>query len=158
METFKYLQKEGDNYVLKGQKSLSAGIVLLEVALAVASFVAYFGNTEDTYYLLFALLLLLFAFLTLKRMGQKIVFNPTDRTVTFPKLGKGEGAVLGFDEFSNFTMVKLKSYGITTNNHFQMTFKKNGKDKSYLLRQYGTNAKQAQVLAEEIEQIMGIKK
>lgn len=154
METFRYLKREGDKYVLPNQKTLS--LILGGLCLVFGAWACLHDLSNKASIFIGAIVILL-AILIFMRMNHKIIFDPINRTITFPKLRNSEGRVYSFDEFSNFKMVKIKQYFVmTTNNWLQMEFATNGKHQSMQIRQYGPNAKNAQYLIEEIETVMGI--
>lgn len=159
MDTFNYLKKEGDSYSLNfkaGNTYLGIGFCIAFSVFIVIQWMR--GEASGLATILFVAIFGGLAAMIIMRRNHKIIFNPANKTITFPQLRNKEGRILNFDQFLNFRVVKIKQNGlITVGTQLQMEFDIQGKDKAFLIRHYMfSSTKEMEQLANEIEQVMSV--
>ncbi len=158
MKQFYYLQQDGNKRYLKyAASNVYAGMAVC-IGFSIAILIRYWMGYINSGSLFFVAILVVLGFFMAMRLKHRIVFDPDNKTVTFPQLRNSEGRTLNFDQFLGFRVIKIKQYGlITVGTQLTMEFNINGKEKELLIKHYMLpSRKKMEELANEIEQVMDI--
>ncbi|WP_412467609.1 hypothetical protein [Pedobacter sp. KLB.chiD] len=152
MESFKYLEQEGNTYYLKAQKGLLYSLTFGCVASIVA--ILIYSTSKATF--LYVAILAIVGLLCILRTTGIIIFDSLNREIQRKRFFFSKPVNYSFDDFDHFLIAKQKSYFITILVQALMVMRKDNKTRHILLAQTLFTAKPLQRLSDEISTIMGL--